>query len=92
MRIDDPHRHAITSRTDINGYSTPRPGLYQVLEGVGEEQVQGTVRPIDILVLQETTNNSTTVSPIVTNLNTYYNGAAVYAQSTYQADQTGARR
>ena len=74
---------------DISGYSTPRPGFYQVLEGVGEEQVQGNVRPIDILVLQETTSNSTTVAPIVTNLNTYYNGTAVYAQSAYQATQSG---
>ena len=60
-----------------------------MLEGIGEEQVQGNARPIDILGLEETTSNSTTVAPIVTNLNSYYNGAAVYAQSPYQATQNG---
>jgi endonuclease/exonuclease/phosphatase family metal-dependent hydrolase len=74
---------------DINGVTTPRSGLYHVLEGIGEEVVQGNARPIDILGLQETTSNSTTVEPIVTNLNSYYNGAAVYAQSPYQGTQSG---
>jgi endonuclease/exonuclease/phosphatase family metal-dependent hydrolase len=73
---------------DIDGNTTPLPGLYQVLEGIGEEQVQGNVRPIDILGLEETTNNAD-VEPIVTNLNSYYNGAAVYAESSYQATQDG---
>jgi hypothetical protein len=73
---------------DINGNTTPLPGLYQVLEGIGEEKVQGNVRPIDILGLEETTSNAD-VEPIVTNLNTYYNGADVYAESTYQATQDG---
>jgi hypothetical protein len=74
---------------DINGVTTPRPGLYEVLEGIGEEKVQGNYRPPDILVLQETTSNTTTVDPIVTNLNSYYNGLAVYARSPYQATQSG---
>jgi hypothetical protein len=73
---------------DINGNTTPLPGLYQVLEGIGEEKVEGNVRPIDILGLEETTSNAD-VEPIVTNLNTYYNGADVYAESTYQATQDG---
>ena len=46
------------------------------------------MRPIDILGLEETTNNAD-VQPIVTNLNTYYGGAAVYAESTYQGTQDG---
>jgi Endonuclease/Exonuclease/phosphatase family len=74
---------------DVNGFTTPRPGLYQVLEGIGEEQVQGHFQPLDVLALQETTSNSTTVAPIVTNLNSYYNGLAMYAQSPYQATQSG---
>jgi endonuclease/exonuclease/phosphatase family metal-dependent hydrolase len=73
---------------DINGATTPLPGLYQVLEGIGEEKVAGNVRPIDILGLEETTNNAD-VQPIVTNLNSYYAGAAVYAESTYQGTQDG---
>ena len=80
---------AYNMEADINGDTTPRSGFYQVLEGIGEEQVQGNARPIDILGLEETTSNSTTVTPIVTNLNSYYNGAAVYAQSSYQATQDG---
>ena len=73
---------------DINGNTTPLPGLYQVLEGIGEEKVQGNVRPIDVLGLEETTSNAD-VQPIVTNLNSYYNGSAVYAESTYQGTQDG---
>jgi endonuclease/exonuclease/phosphatase family metal-dependent hydrolase len=73
---------------DINGHTTPLPGLYSVLEGIGEEKMLGNVRPIDILGLEETTNNAD-VQPIVTNLNTYYNGADVYAESTYQGTQDG---
>jgi hypothetical protein len=74
---------------DINGVTTPRPGLYEVLEGIGEEKVQGNYQPLDILLLQETTSNTTTVDPIVSNLNSYYGGLAVYARSPYQATQSG---
>ena len=75
---------------DINGDTTPRPGLYQVLEGIGEEQLQGDVQPLtDILALEETTSNSTTIAPIVSNLNSFYAGLAVYSQSPYQATQNG---
>ena len=80
---------AYNMAADINGVTTPLPGFYQNLEGIGEEKVAGNVRPIDILGLEETTSNATTVAPIVTNLNSYYNGAAVYAQSPYQATQDG---
>src|ERR1700722_15262402 len=73
---------------DINGNTTPLPGLYQVLEGIGEEKVQGNDRLIDILGLEETTSNAD-VQPIVTDLNTYYGGADVYAESTYQGTQDG---
>jgi endonuclease/exonuclease/phosphatase family metal-dependent hydrolase len=73
---------------DINGNTTPLPGLYQVLEGIGEEKVEGNVRPIDILGLEETTSNAD-VQPIVTALNSYYGSADVYAESSYQATQDG---
>lgn len=71
---------------DLAPVTTPRTGFYQVLEGIGEEDVGGNVRPIDILGLEETTSNATTVQPIVTALNTYY-GAGTYAMSTYQGTQ-----
>ena len=73
---------------DINGNTTPLPGLYQVLEGIGEEKVAGNVRPLDILGLEETTSNAD-VEPIVTALNSYYGSADVYAESTYQGTQDG---
>jgi endonuclease/exonuclease/phosphatase family metal-dependent hydrolase len=85
---------AYNMESDIQAYgdlapvTTPRTGFYQVLEGIGEEDVGGNVQPIDILGLEETTSNATTVQPIVTALNTYY-GAGTYAMSTYQGTQYG---
>ncbi len=74
---------------DINGVTAPRSGLYQVLEGIGEQLIAGNAQPLDILALEETTSNSITVAPIVSNLNTFYSGSAVYAQSTVQGGQSG---
>jgi hypothetical protein len=86
---------------DINGATTPLPGLYQVLEGIGEENVLNDVQPLDILALEETTSNATTIAPIVTALNSFYSGTTtnsytgsnnvhpVYAMSTYQATESG---
>jgi endonuclease/exonuclease/phosphatase family metal-dependent hydrolase len=86
---------------DTGGFSTARPGLVVpynggsvlsggVLEGIGEEIAGGDpARPIDILALQETTSNNTTVAPIVSALNSYYNSPGMYAMSTYQATSSG---
>lgn len=74
---------------DINGVTTPNFGLNEVLEGIGEENYLGIERPLDILALQETTSNDITVAPIVTDLNTFYNGTAIYAQSAVQGGQSG---
>jgi predicted NAD-dependent protein-ADP-ribosyltransferase YbiA (DUF1768 family)/endonuclease/exonuclease/phosphatase family metal-dependent hydrolase len=74
---------------DINGVTAPRSGLYQVLEGIGEQSINGNAQPLDILTLQETTSNLITVAPIVSNLNAFYSGSAVYAQSTVQGGQSG---
>jgi len=75
---------------DINGATTaPQPAMETVLEGIGSEQVNGLTRPIDILALEETTSNTTTVAPIVTQLNAHY-GAGTYAYSTYQATEDAA--
>jgi PKD repeat protein len=60
-----------------------------VLEGIGEEIINGDpAQPIDVLALEETTSNTTTVQPIVNALNAfyaYYNNPAGYAMSTTQA-------
>src|SRR5207245_7324986 len=92
------------TRADISGISTPSPGLITpssggsvtnggVLEGIGEEILgNDPAQPIDILALQETTDNTTTVQPIVDGLNTFYsfrNIPAGYAMSPYQATIPG---
>lgn len=55
---------------------------------MGNEILAGDAQPIDIMTLEETTSNATTVAPIVTDLNNDY-GAGTYAMSTYQATQDG---
>jgi hypothetical protein len=72
---------------DVNGVSAPRPGLIQVLEGIGAESVNGVAKPLDILALEETTSNDATIAPIVAGLNNYY-GDGTYAMSTYQATES----
>ncbi len=86
---------------DISGYTNARPGLINpsaggsvtnggVLEGIGEEILGSDgAQPIDILALQETTSNTTTVAPIVDGLNSYYNAPGMYAMSTYQGTESG---
>ena len=73
---------------DISGFTSPRPGMSTVLKGIGDETVNGIQRPLDILTLQETTSNTATVDPIVTQLNSIY-GSGVYARSAFQATQFG---
>jgi hypothetical protein len=58
-----------------------------VLEGIGEELLNGNARPLDILALQETTGNSVTVAPIVSGLNAFYGTAGLYSCSSYQATE-----
>lgn len=86
---------------DINGATTPLPGLiappgnttdYQaggVVEGIGEELVNGNAQPLDILALEETTSNPLTVAPIANGMNTFYGVPGMYTNSTYQATQSG---
>jgi endonuclease/exonuclease/phosphatase family metal-dependent hydrolase len=68
--------------------AAPQPAIETVLEGIGNESVNGNARPIDILALEETTSNALTVAPIVTALNNHY-GAGTYVASTYQATTSG---
>jgi hypothetical protein len=87
---------------DINGVTTPRPGLIAppsntsdtqaggVLEGIGEEMAGGDpAQPLDILALQETTSNPVTIMPIVNGLNSFYNSPGMYTNSSYQATESG---
>jgi endonuclease/exonuclease/phosphatase family metal-dependent hydrolase len=62
------------------------PYLATVLEGVGQQKYVGDniLQLPDIIALQETTSNSTTVTPLVNDLNSYY-GSNVFGSSTFQA-------
>jgi hypothetical protein len=60
-----------------------------VLEGIGEDLVNGNTQPLDILALQETANNTQTVAPIVIGLNTFYGVPGMFTNSAYQATQSG---
>jgi hypothetical protein len=69
------------------------PNLATVIEGIGQQKYvgDGMLQLPDILALQETTSNSTTVIPLVNDLNSYY-GSSIFNYSTYQAttsDGTG---
>jgi PKD repeat protein len=89
---------------DDVGTTTPLPGLIApssggsvtnggVLEGIGEEILGGDpAQPLDILALQETTSNGTTVQPIVNGLNVFYSTRGIsagYAMSPVQGSQVG---
>lgn len=87
---------------DINGATTPLPGLIAppgnvtnvqaggVLEGIGEENIgNDPAQPLDILALEETTSNPITITPIVNGLNSFYGAAGMYANSSYQATESG---
>ncbi len=60
-----------------------------VLEGIGEELLNGNAQPLDILALQETTGNTQTVAPIVNALNVFYGVPGMFTNSTYQATESG---
>jgi hypothetical protein len=92
-----------TFTNNVSSFATgpPLPGLIApptnstnyaaggVLEGIGEELVNGNAQPLDILALQETTSNPLTVTPIVDGLNTFYGVAGMYSNSAYQATESG---
>jgi hypothetical protein len=73
---------------DSGGQTTARPEFYTVMQGIGDEIVNGVAQPADIIALEETTSNAVTIAPIVTGLNNIY-GAGTYAMSPYQATQNG---
>ena len=73
---------------DIDGATTPRPGMNTVLQGIGNELIAGDAQPIDIMTLEETTSNSVTVQPILNMLDGDYAGAN-YQMSSYQATEEG---
>ena len=92
---------AYNIQADI-GTNAPMPGLIApvddptntqaggVLEGIGEELAgDDGAQPLDILVLEETTSNPLTVTPIVNGLNAFYGVPGMYASSPFQATESG---
>src|ERR1700749_2866922 len=71
---------------DINGHTTARTGFNTVLLGMGNEIIGTNAQPIDIMALEETTSNATTVQPIVSLLNGDY-PTANYQMSTVQGGE-----
>ena len=90
-----------TNEVSSVGAGPPLPGLIApptnatnysaggVLEGVGEELLNGNAQPLDILALEETTSNPITVAPIANGLNTFYGVPGMYSNSAYQATESG---
>jgi MYXO-CTERM domain-containing protein len=70
--------------------TTVLPQIETVLEGIGQEKYVGdnVLQLPDIIGLEETTSNSTTVAPIVSALNTYYN-SNIFNYPSFQATQSG---
>ncbi len=62
------------------------PGVATILEGIGQQKYIGDhlLQLPDVIALQETTSNSTSVVPLVSSLNTFY-GSTIFGSSAYQA-------
>jgi endonuclease/exonuclease/phosphatase family metal-dependent hydrolase len=89
LRIVDWNIEAdIKASGDPAPVTTPRAGFNTVLQGMGNEIIAGDAQPIDILALEETTSNTTTVQPILNMLNGDYAGAN-YKMSTVQGGESG---
>jgi hypothetical protein len=71
-----------------SGHTTVPASFYTVFQGISDESVNGSAQLIDVMTLQETTSNTITVDPIVTQLNATY-GAGTYARDPNQALQSG---
>ncbi len=69
--------------------SGARTGLQTVLAAIGNESVNGIVKPLDIISLQEQSTNGADTQAVVNMLNAQY-GAGIYAATTLLGGSTGA--
>lgn len=74
-----------------NTTSSVRPGLAIVLEAIGEENINGIARPIDVLALQEQSSSASVTAEIVDLLNDIY-GAGIYDRATIDGGSSGGGR
>jgi hypothetical protein len=63
------------------------PNVETAIEGIGQQQYvgDGILKLPDVIAIQETTNNATSIAPVVTALNSYYNHPNLFSASSYQA-------
>ena len=74
---------------DINGVTKVNDTeMKTVLQGIGNESFGSAARPLDILALEETSGNSTTIQPIATDLNSLY-PTLNYQVPSFQPSQDG---
>ena len=83
VRIAAYNVDADTGSTTVNDAA-----ISTVLGGIGNSNPDGLVRPLDILALEETTSNATTVAPIAADLNTLYKTTA-YTVPALQPGESG---
>jgi hypothetical protein len=74
---------------DYNIAGDARSGMATILRALGDEVVNGTSRPIDVLALEETDSQATDTQAVVNLLNGIY-GAGVYARGNVNGSSTGA--
>ncbi len=74
-----------------NTTSSVRPGLGLVLEAIGEENINGVSRPIDVLALQEQNSSASGTADIVDLLNDIY-GAGIYDRGVIDGYSSGGGR
>lgn len=85
------HSQAQLRVVSWNTAGGPREGLGDILAAIGNEDVNGIAKPIDILSLQEQSSVTTTTQLIVDELNSIY-GPGTYARSTIDGSTSGAGR
>src|SRR5207253_9097105 len=68
--------------------SSPATGLDTILQGIGNEHLNGVTQPIDLLALEEVQSQATTSAAVTTLLNNLY-GAGIYAHGTLDGGSSG---
>lgn len=87
----NPAIHSQLRIVDYNVGGDIRSGWSTILQDIGNQNVAGLARPVDILLLQESDSQATTTQAAVNALNALY-GSGTYARGTIDGSTTGAGR
>src|SRR5438874_2089233 len=68
--------------------SSPATGLDTILQGIGNEHLNGVTQPIDLLALEEIESQATTAAAVTTLMNNLY-GAGLYSHGTLDGGSSG---